>query len=84
MTKQVLIISYYFNQKEQIGSIRLRGLAKYLPEFGWEPTIITINSSNNSESSFRTIETEYSDLMTNWKSKLGFNLERGCSGSVKS
>ena len=83
MTKKVLIISYYFNQKEEIGSIRLRGLAKYLPEFGWEPTIITINSSNNSESNFRTIETEYSDLMINWKSKLGFNLEEGVQNQLK-
>ncbi len=77
MTKKVLIISYYFNQIEQIGSIRLRGLAKYLPEFGWEPTVITIKYPDKTDSAFRTIETEYSDLMTNWKSKLGFNLDEG-------
>ena len=83
MTKKVLIISYYFNQKEQIGSIRLRGLAKYLPEFGWEPTILTIKTTDKSDSGFRTIETEYSDLENNWKSRLGFNLEEGVQDQLK-
>ena len=76
MVKKVLIISYFFNQKEQIGSIRLRGLAKYLPQFGWEPTILTVKSPESSEMDFRTIETEYSDLMTNWKKRLGLNLDK--------
>jgi hypothetical protein len=78
MTKKILIISYFFNQKEQIGSVRLRGLAKYLPELGWEPTILTIKSPNNSpdiDNNFRVVETDYSDLMTVWKSRLGFSLE---------
>ncbi len=83
MTKKVLIISYYFNQSEQIGSIRLRGLAKYLPKFGWEPTILTIKSPKKSDLGFRTIETDYSDLMTNWKRKLGFNLEEGVQDQLK-
>jgi glycosyltransferase involved in cell wall biosynthesis len=76
MAKKVLIISYYFNQKEQIGSIRLRGLAKYLPQFGWEPTILTIKSPESSDMEFRTIETDYSDLMTVWKKRLGLNLDK--------
>ena len=75
MVKKVLIISYFFNQKEQIGSIRLRGLAKYLPKFGWEPTIITVKSPESSEMDFKIIETDYSDLMTNWKKRLGLNLD---------
>lgn len=71
--KKVLIISYYFNQRETIGSVRLRGLVKYLPEFGWKPTILTIRSDSKSESIFRVIETEYSDLRIKWKSKIGFD-----------
>lgn len=77
MTKKVLIVTYFFNQKELIGSLRLRGLAKYLPEFGWEPTILTIKSDNtelsNENSDLRVIETDYIDLSTVWKSRLGFN-----------
>ena len=59
MSKKVLLISYYFNQKEIIGSIRSRGLAKYLPNFGWEPTILTIKTNNNSELEFNILETDY-------------------------
>lgn len=73
--KKVLIISFFFNNKEEIGSVRLRGLAKYLPEYGWEPTILTIKMDNKSESGFKTVETEYSDLVANWESKLGLNSE---------
>lgn len=73
--KKVLIISFFFNKEEEIGSIRLRGLVKFLPKFGWEPTVLTIKMDNKSESKFRTIETEYSDLVANWESKLGIKSE---------
>lgn len=81
--KKVLIISYYFNQKEMIGSIRLRGLTKYLPKFGWEPTILTIKSDKGSEPYFKTIETKYLDLMANWKSKIGLNPENTVKNQLK-
>lgn len=73
--KKVLIISFFFNNLEEIGSVRLRGLAKYLPEYGWEPTILTIKTDNKSELGSRTVETEYSDLLANWESKLRLNSE---------
>ena len=34
--RKVLII------KDSIGAVRLRGLARYLYDFGWEATILTI------------------------------------------
>lgn len=43
--KKVLIISYYFPPRPDIGGLRVHGLAKYLPEFGWEPIILTPNQS---------------------------------------
>lgn len=73
--KKVLIISFFFNNEEEIGSVRLRGLAEFLPKFGWEPTVLTIKMDNKSESNFRTLETEYSDLVANWESKFGFSSE---------
>ena len=42
MTKKVLIITYYFPPRPGVASLRLKGLAKYLPEFGWEPVILTV------------------------------------------
>ncbi|HOO53392.1 MAG TPA: glycosyltransferase [Methanothrix sp.] len=42
--RKVLIIGYYFNYTNHIASRRLRGLGKYLPDFGWEPTILTVKN----------------------------------------
>jgi glycosyltransferase involved in cell wall biosynthesis len=39
--KKVLIISNNFNALENIGSIRIRGLFRHLPRFGWEPLVLT-------------------------------------------
>ena len=38
--KRVLIIASYFND-ENMGAIRLRRIVKYLPRFGFEPTVLT-------------------------------------------
>ncbi|MFC1568631.1 glycosyltransferase [bacterium] len=40
--KKVLIISYYFPPLGLSGVQRAAKFAKYLPEFGWNPTILTV------------------------------------------
>jgi glycosyltransferase involved in cell wall biosynthesis len=45
--KKVLIIANLF-----YASPRIPGLAKYLPEFGWEPIILTVPLGENPDSSF--------------------------------
>ncbi len=40
-TRRVLIVTYYFPPRPGMASQRLKGLAKYLPGFGWEPTVLT-------------------------------------------
>jgi glycosyltransferase involved in cell wall biosynthesis len=62
--KKVLIISYRFHQKEKIGAVRIRGLAKFLPEFGWEPIILTEKYQSQQDDAFSIIET---DEWTFWK-----------------
>jgi len=56
--KKVLLIAFYFNQTNDIASKRLRGLAKYLPQFGWEPIVIVPKSkpehSNPIKNSFKS------------------------------
>jgi hypothetical protein len=44
-TKRVLIVAYYFPQGPAVGAPRLSFLARYLPEFGWEPTVLTKRES---------------------------------------
>lgn len=38
--RRVLMISYYFPPLGGIGSVRALKFAQYLPEFGWDPTVI--------------------------------------------
>ena len=73
--RNVLLIAYYFHEKENIGSVRLKGLAKNLPIYGWNPVIITPQSPANLDpfwNDYHIIEVPYEDLMTKWKRYLGF------------
>lgn len=63
--KRALIISYYFQQKEVVGSIRLRGLAKYLQSYGWETTILS-GTAGDLEG-FEVTEVIIDDVLTKWK-----------------
>lgn len=42
--KKVLFISYDFPPLAGMGSIRLARFARYLPEFGWKPHVLTIKT----------------------------------------
>ena len=57
--KRVLIITYYFPPRPGVASLRLRGLAKYLPEFGWEPVILTAALPSTPDPRFQVIQTPY-------------------------
>lgn len=80
--RKVLIITFHFSRKERVASIRLRGLAKYLPEFGWEPTIVTakqpnsINQESTSQNLCRLIETDYQDINAYLASFFGINPDK--------
>src|SRR2546426_12016840 len=43
-TRKALIVSYFFPPTNTIGALRVGKFAKYLPEFGWEPWILTLQS----------------------------------------
>ena len=73
--KKVLIISHMFLEQEAIGSVRIRGLAKFLPEFGWNPVILTIKFPRKSEPGFNVVETFYQDKQKKLKESLGFNVD---------
>jgi hypothetical protein len=42
-TRKALLISFYFPPFFNPGSVRMGKFAKYLPEFGWEPRVLTVN-----------------------------------------
>jgi glycosyltransferase involved in cell wall biosynthesis len=72
--KNVLIISHAFYEQEAIGSVRIRGLAKLLPEFGWNPVILTAKFPGKSAPEYNVVETFYQDKKKKLKENLGFNV----------
>ena len=44
--KKVLIISYYFPPSGGPGVQRILKFVKYLPEFGWEPLVLTVEDGD--------------------------------------
>jgi glycosyltransferase involved in cell wall biosynthesis len=83
MTRKVLIITYHFPPRPGVASLRLRGLAKYLPEFDWEATILTAQLPGDPDSQFRVIETHYpGDAVAIWKQRIGLHPDRGFQEQV--
>ena len=72
--KKVILIAFYFNQVNEIASKRLRALAKYLPQFGWEPIVIVPDlgfiPKENDGLNCRIIYTEYEDMFSHFSRKL--------------
>jgi glycosyltransferase involved in cell wall biosynthesis len=40
--KRLLLLAYYFPPQPKAGALRPSYLARHLPEFGWEPTVLTV------------------------------------------
>ena len=75
--KKVLIISWKFPPDPGVGGLRIRGLAKYLPEFDWEPVVLTTTLPSNPDARFRVIQTPYYDVVGAWKKRFGLKPEEG-------
>jgi glycosyltransferase involved in cell wall biosynthesis len=75
--KRVLLISYYYPPRQGVGGVRAGGLAKYLPQFNWEPIIFTPKLPPGNRPPARVIETGYRDVLSYWKARMGFDPTRG-------
>jgi glycosyltransferase involved in cell wall biosynthesis len=73
--KRVLIISRYYLDLKDIASIRINGLTKFLPEFGWKPYILTSGSDSTGsfQSRINVFEAPYEDKRIKWKRMLHLN-----------
>lgn len=74
--KKVLIITYHFPPRPTVGSLRPSGLAKYLPEFGWEVIILTARLPGRPAPGFRVIETPYNVALGFLRRFLGLDSEQ--------
>ncbi len=46
--KKVLIVTYVFPPMAAVGGQRLVNFCKFLPEYGWEPVVLTVQGGTNS------------------------------------
>ena len=86
--RKVLIIANLFH-----ASPRIPGLAKYLPEFGWKPIILTTPIGENPEARFgppndfknynRVIETDCPPVLEFWQKLLSLNQTEDVGLQVK-
>ena len=81
--KKVLIIGYLHPVTQPGGSFRTLPLAKYLREFGWEPTVLTPFLVEKAELPFRIIETPYRRPLGFLGKLLGFDLDKDIKEQVK-
>lgn len=77
--KKVLIISYCFPPDPSVSSLRAKGFAKYLMEFGWDPIILTKNLPDDPNLQVKIIKTPYSshDSLASFKKRIGLNPKVG-------
>lgn len=64
--KKVIYIAFNYNHDTGIASKRLRGVAKYLPSFGWQPVVIVPRTSNETVEleGVKVVETDYQDMIS--------------------
>jgi glycosyltransferase involved in cell wall biosynthesis len=73
--RRLLVISYYFPPTPSVGSVRVGGLAKYLPEHGWKVTVVTPQRFGRDDRTGRVLETADADLSAGIKRRLGIARE---------
>lgn len=73
---RLLFIAYAYPPLQAAGSIRAAGLAKYLPRFGWDVSVLTPRLPKGPRPAARVIETEYQSVVAEWKSRFGMDPER--------
>lgn len=69
--RRVLILSYHYPPTPSVGSVRAGGLAKYLPDLGWQPTVVTPRVPGRHPGPSPIVETDDRDMAASFKRLLG-------------
>ena len=80
--KRVLIVTYHFPPRPTVGGLRPWGLARYLPEFGWEPVVLTAKLPARPASGPRVVETDYSESLGFLKKLLGLDSDQNIMAQI--
>lgn len=71
--RKVLIIARLY----QDAGVRIARLAEYLPQFGWQPLLLSPPLPEKSNLQFTVIETPYRDALAFWKRLLRYDPNQG-------
>lgn len=76
--RKVLLVSYYYPPRPGVASNRIGGLAKYLPQFGWEAIILTPRLDEGTWAPYATVvETEYRSALGELKRTFKKDTKKG-------
>ena len=81
--RKVLLIAYYYPPHRTIGGVRPRALAKYLPDYGWEATVLTPRLPDSERTETGVIETGCRDVLQDFKAKFGLNPNLGLHDQLR-
>lgn len=73
---RLLLITFHYPPRPAIGSVRPAALAKYLPQFGWEVLVLTLQGPDGPRPAAAMIGTGYQDALEKWKTRIGLNPHR--------
>lgn len=74
--RNVLLVAYSYPPVERSGARRPAALAKYLPQFGWRPLVLTPRVEAAPRNDEFVIETEYRDVLADLKAKFRLDQRR--------
>lgn len=84
MMRRVLIVTFFFPPHPAVASQRLKGLAKFLPEFGWEPVVLTPPLPGTPDGSARVVQSAYTHTVGSLKKGVGLDAGKGVQEQLKS
>lgn len=89
--KKVLIITFYFPPFEGIASLRAGKFAKFLPEYGWEPIVLTVEKIPGLKKNLpvetdeeRVFRTPWFDIFSIFKRGIAGDEEKSIEKSIRS
>jgi glycosyltransferase involved in cell wall biosynthesis len=80
--RMALFLTYVYPPSPLVGARRPGGLAKYLPEFGWDVVVITTKLPGQTRSADKVIETDFRDRLPDWKRRFGLDPDQGLHEQV--
>ena len=79
--KKVLMIGEIWPYHKSAGNC-IHAIAKYLPEMGWEPIILTTPISENYNLNYKVVEVPYKDFLLDIIKRIGFDTSKSVKKQI--